>query len=250
MRIFLTICTFNNFPLAFSSSLAGTSYYVCYLIFSFFTHFNSLFSPTPIVCSTSAVMDIICRGCNKPIKTNVATCDHCTQNYHPSCTVFKQVRNKANILINACRSCITTANKQKTESMNESNAENLATATKPASASTDELHSMLLGKMDKLDKLDGIETKISNFQVALTNVTDKIAEFTDKLQILDTIPVLIQRIDVATEDIDKLKSDFNSVRFLMGRNEYAYNSIHICIYLVFITRSNTYVCLMQRTKSD
>ena len=95
-------------------------------------------------------MDIMCRDCNKPIKTNVATCDHCTQNYHPSCTVFKQVRNNANILINACRSCIATANanKQKTEFMNESSAENLATATKPASASTDELLSMLLGKMD------------------------------------------------------------------------------------------------------
>ena len=69
--------------------------------------------------------------------------------------------------------------------------------------------------MDKLDKLDGIETKISNFQVAFTNVTDKIAEFTDKLQILDTIPVLTQRIDVATEDIDKLKSDFNSLHQLV-----------------------------------
>ena len=48
--------------------------------------------------------------------------------------------------------------------------------------------------MDKLDKLDGIETKISNFQVALTNVTDKIAEFTDKLQILDTIHVLTREL--------------------------------------------------------
>ena len=69
--------------------------------------------------------------------------------------------------------------------------------------------------MDKLDKLDGIETKISNFQVALTNVTDKIAEFIDKLQILDTIPILTQRIDVATEDIDKLKSDFKSLHQLV-----------------------------------
>ena len=96
--------------------------------------------------------------------------------------------------------------------MNESNAENLDTAI---AVDTDELLSMLLGKMDKLDKLDGIETKISNFQVALTNVTDKIAEFTDNLQILDTIPVLTQRIDVATEEINKLKSDFNSLHQLV-----------------------------------
>ena len=43
----------------------------------------------------------------------------------------------------------------------------------------------------------------------------KIADFTDKLQILDTIPILTQRIDVATEDIDKLKSDFNSLHQLV-----------------------------------
>ena len=67
------------------------------------------------------------------------------------------------------------------------------------------LQNLHLHLLDKLDKLDGIETKISNFQVALTNVTDKIAEFTEKLQILDTIPILIQRIDVAIEDTDKLK---------------------------------------------
>ena len=111
--------------------------------------------------------------------------------------------------------------------MNESNAENLATARKPASASTDELLSTLLEKMDRLDKLDGIETKISNFQVALTNVTDKIAEFTDQLQILDTIPVLTQRIYIATEDIDKLKRDFNSLHQLVEKN--CTLLIHICV---------------------
>ena len=58
--------------------------------------------------------------------------------------------------------------------MNESNAGNLDATAKivPTSestfsfttASSDELLSKLLGKMDKLDKLDGIETQISNFQ--------------------------------------------------------------------------------------
>ena len=171
--------------LAFSFSIADTS---------FIAHFNSLFARTLFVCSKSFTMDNICRGCNKNIKTTVVTCKHCYKTYHPACTIFKQVLNKADKLINACRSCISAANinKQKTKSINESITENLhvttqtpsisesaktppssqhiktATASVSASSSitpsSDELLSKLLGKMNKLDKSNGIEKQISNFR--------------------------------------------------------------------------------------
>ena len=183
-------------------------------------------------------MDNICRGCNKLIKTTVATCEHCYKTYHPSCTTFKQVINKADKLVNACRSCISAANanKQKTKSINESINENLQDTNKiaptsetektPSSSkqsknastsssvtpSSDELLSKLLGKMDKLDKLDGIEKQISNFQTSLQDINDKIADFSGKLQVLELIPALVKRVDTAVEDIDKLKSDYNSLR--------------------------------------
>ena len=71
---------------------------------------------------------------------------------------------------------------------------------------------MLLRKTDKLDKLDGIEAKISHFQTSLTNMTDKIADFSKKLQILETMTVLVPQVNAAVVDIDKLKSDYNSLR--------------------------------------
>ena len=77
---------------------------------------------------------------------------------------------------------------------------------------SDEILSMLLGKMNKLDKLDGIEAKISNFLTSLTNMTDKMGDFTEKLRILETIPVLLHRVDAAEVDINKLKSDCNYLR--------------------------------------
>ena len=150
--------------------------------------------------------------------------------------------NKADKLINACRSCISAANinKQKTKSINESITGNLhvTTQTAPVSESaktppsslhtktalasvstcssitpsSDELLSKLLGKMNKLDKLDGIEKQISNFQTSQQNINDKIADFSGKLQVLESIPALVQRVDAAVEDIDKLKSDYNSLR--------------------------------------
>ena len=66
--------------------------------------------------------------------------------------------------------------------------------------------------MDKLDKLDGIEKQISNFQTSLQDINDKIADFSGKLQVLESIPALVQRVDAAVEDIEKLKSDYNSRR--------------------------------------
>ena len=59
--------------------------------------------------------------------------------------------------------------------------------------------------MNKLDKLDGIEKQISNFQTSLQDINDKIADFSGKLQVLESI-------DAAVEDIDKLKSNDNSLR--------------------------------------
>ena len=38
--------------------------------------------------------------------------------------------------------------------------------------------------MNKLDKLDGIEKQISNFQTSLQDINDKIADFSRKLQVL------------------------------------------------------------------
>ena len=229
----LNIFVLSIIFLAFSFSIAGTFY---------IAHFNSLFTLIPFVCSTSAKMDNVCRGCNKTIKTTVVTCKHCYRTYHPTCTTFKQVRNKADKLINACRSYISAANpnKQKTKSINESITENLHvttqtahfsesaktppssqhTKTEPASVSTcssvtpssDELLSQLLGKMNKLDKLDGIEKQISNFQTSLQDINDKIKDFSGKLQVLESIHALVQRVDATVEDIDKLKSDYNSLR--------------------------------------
>ena len=66
--------------------------------------------------------------------------------------------------------------------------------------------------MNKLDKLDSIEKQISNFQTSLQDITNKIADFSGKLQVLESIPALVQRVDAAVEDIDKLKSDYNSLR--------------------------------------
>ena len=66
--------------------------------------------------------------------------------------------------------------------------------------------------MNKLDKLDGIEKQISNFQTSLQDINDKIADFSGKLQVLESIPALVQRVDDAVEDIDKLKSNDNSLR--------------------------------------
>ena len=106
--------------------------------------------------------------------------------------------------------------------MNESNPDNLDATTKtaPASESTlasftpssDEMLSELLGKMDKLKKLDSIETQIFNFQTSLQDMNDKIADFSGKLQVLESIPALVKRVNTAVEDIDKLKSDYNSLR--------------------------------------
>ena len=63
--------------------------------------------------------------------------------------------------------------------------------------------------MNNLDKLDGIEKQISNFQTSLQDINDKIADFSGKLQVLESIPALVQWVDAAVEDIDKLKSDYN-----------------------------------------
>ena len=85
-------------------------------------------------------MDNICRGCNKTIETTVVTCEHCYKTYHPACTTFKKVLNKADKLINACRSCISAANinKQKTKSINESITENIHVTTQTAPVSESE----------------------------------------------------------------------------------------------------------------
>ena len=164
----------------------------------------------------------------------IYTCEHCKYNYHPSCTVLKQVPNKADKLIIACRTCIATANanKQRNETLNANKTENQANATKSAhltgstssNPSSDKMLSMLLGKMDKLDKLDGIETQISNFQTSLQDINDKIADFSVKLQVLESIPALIQRVDAAEENIDKLNSDFNSLRQIVDSQQCSFDS--------------------------
>ena len=66
--------------------------------------------------------------------------------------------------------------------------------------------------MYKLDKLNGVETQIFNFQTSLQDINDIIADFSGKLQFLESIPALVKRLDTAVEDIDKLKSDYNSLR--------------------------------------
>ena len=42
--------------------------------------------------------------------------------------------------------------------------------------------------MNKLDKLDGIEKQISNFQKSLQDINDKITDFSGKLKVLESIP--------------------------------------------------------------
>ena len=43
-------------------------------------------------------------------------------------------------------------------------------------------------------------------------MNDKIVDFSGKLQVLELIPALVKRVDTVVEDIDKLKSDYNSLR--------------------------------------
>ena len=172
-------------------------------------------------------MDSLCSTCGKGLaeKRKLHPCDKCSNYYHTQCTTFKIVLDAHNRKVKLCNIYLVNINTptstrnssrpsisvaENTRSRNNSTNSNTSAGgmsdVRRTPISSDEIPSMLLNKTDKMHKLDGIEAKISNFQ------TDKLANFSEKLQILETISALVQRVDATAEDIDKLKSDYNSLR--------------------------------------
>ena len=165
-------------------------------------------------------MEIICRGCNKSIKTKCITCEHCNSNFHPNCTTFKQVHNKANKLISACRACISAANanKQKNESLIGSTAANTNKQRDESlngsniAPPIDPLQ-QILQKLTRLENLEGsmntlsstIDARLGEFSTAISNIEERLSS-------LDVLPGLVTRLSAAEEAISHVQTEQLSLR--------------------------------------
>ena len=160
-------------------------------------------------------MEIICRGCNKSIKTKYTICDHCNSKFHPNCTTFKQVYNKANKLISACRACISMANinKQRHDSLIGGNAANTDKRRHESLNGSnivppsDPLQ-LILDKLTRLENLEGcmntlsstIDARLGEFSTAITNIEERLSS-------LDVLPGLVMQLSAAEEAISRVQTE-------------------------------------------
>ena len=162
---------------------------------------------------------MVCDSCNKTIKMKSVTCEHCTANYHPSCTTLKPVWNKNNTVVNACRSCISVANAntQRRDFVNKNNSNDHSTVTNftPKSfsascsnvpiSSSDPLHQKL-EKFIKLESFDAsldkrftemqasFDTRVTEVKTTLNTrleeVSTRMTNLEERLCPLDILPLL------------------------------------------------------------
>ena len=139
--------------------------------------------------------------------------------------MFKQVRNSSNKLVNACRSCISTANtkSRRSDSLDETNANG-----NTAAFSTSSLNPLPLPNdsqqqiLDKLTKLDSLDTRLSTLSsfldvrfaevqttlnTRLEEVSIRMANLKEKLSPLDDLPLLSSRLSAAEEAITQMQSE-------------------------------------------